>query len=377
LHGSSDPMLFISGPRQAGKTFVAQNLKNISYFNWDTIETRKAYAKDPYFFRNENQLIVFDEIHKRKDWKKLLKGYFDSPSRKENFIVTGSGRMDLFQKGSDSLQGRYLTAHLFNLHLDETRNAKTLQSPRNFKTWAPDSKNVFALDPLLIHGGFPEPFLKANSRFTNRWQDEYINRLVREDVRDVSKIEKLDQLDLLVRLLPERVGSPISHKSISEDIEVSPIIIKHWLRTLEWLYFGIQLKPYHRKIHRAVKKEPKWYFFHWPYNPNPGTRFENFLAIQLYITCQAWRDQGFGSWELHYLRDQDHREVDFLITCNLKPIALIEAKHSSPEWTPSLNYYTQKLGIPGFLVTANGPTKRQPRGWSLNASKFLSGLLLD
>ncbi len=63
--------------------------------------------------------MIFDEIHKRRDWKKLLKGYYDSPERRENFLVTGSGRFDFFRKGGDSLQGRYLANLLWPLAYDE------------------------------------------------------------------------------------------------------------------------------------------------------------------------------------------------------------------------------------------------------------------
>lgn len=382
LQNNSNPMVFVTGPRQVGKTFVVKHLSNVQYFNWDTTEVRKAFARDPYFFRDSHRLVIFDEIHKRRDWKKLLKGYFDSPSRDENFIVTGSGRMDLYQKGGDSLQGRYQTAHLFPLHLDELLNKKKMAPPRDFSKWEPQRSPVSraaseGLQQLLKYSGFPEPFLKSNSRFLNRWQDEYINRLVREDVRDVSKIEKLDQLDLLARLLPERVCSPLSHLSLSGDVEVSPLVIKSWLRVFEWLYFGFNLKPFHKKIHRAVKKEPKWYFYNWSFNDNLGSRFENFIAIQLLTVCRAWRDQGYGAWELFYVRDQDQREVDFLITKNLEPVVLIEAKSGQGEWTKSLEYYTKKLKIPGFCLSETGEYRKTERGWILGAAEFIEGLLME
>lgn len=101
-------MVFLTGARQVGKTYLTRQLE-ASYFNWDTPEVRKAFLADPYFFRSDRELVIFDEIHKRRDWKKILKGYYDSPSRTQNFVVTGSGRMDQYQRSGDSLQGRYLS----------------------------------------------------------------------------------------------------------------------------------------------------------------------------------------------------------------------------------------------------------------------------
>ena len=188
--------------------------------------------------------------------------------------------------------------------------------------------------------------------------DLYIQRLVQEDVRDFSQVVHLDKLEMLMRLLPSRVMSPISYQSLSEDVEVSPDTVKEWLRLLEILYFGFLLKPFTRKIHRSVKREPKWYFFQWTYNEEQGALFENFVATQLYTLCNYWRDQGHGIYELYYLRDQDRREVDFLITKNLKPQVLVEAKLQCDHWPSSIDYYARKLGVPAFVVTKESPTKQ-------------------
>ncbi len=376
-----EPMVWISGPRQVGKTTLVKQLSE-SYFNWDTAEVKKAYLHDPYFFRGNVQWVIFDEIHKFRNWKKILKGYYDSPSRKENFIVTGSGKMDLFQKGGDSLQGRYNLFHLTPLLYDEIYNSKQkkLSKPRDFESWEPDGNSESDYD-LRALGGFPAPFLKGKVESLRKWQDQYLERVVREEVRDFSAVQRLDQIELLARLLPTRVSSPLSIKSLSEDLDSSTVGVKSWIRLFEILYFGFQIKPYHKKIHRAVKKEQKWYFYQWTYVEDEGPKFENYLATQLSSICLFWKEQGFGRYELYYLRDQDKREIDFLITKDLKPIALIEAKNSAQNWPASLYYYTQKLNIPGFLVYPEGPVKRVDQstsmsGWSLPSHRFLKGLIL-
>ena len=371
----AEAMVFIAGPRQVGKTYLTRQTE-FPYFNWDTIETKKAFLKDPYFFRTGAPWVIFDEIHKRRDWKKLLKGYFDSEQRRENFIVTGSGRFSLSQKGGDSLQGRYDLYHLLPVTYREFCGLPTgyeLTAP-TFNLFEPKSRFDVDTD-LLQFGGFPEPLVRGQRAFLNKWQDLYLRRLVQEDIRDFSRVVELDKIELLARILPERVRSPISHKALSEDLDVSRDSIKNWLRLFETLYLGFSLPPWTRKVHRAVKKERKWFFFQWTFCEDSGARFENYVATQLYALCQLWRDSGLGVYELYYLRDQDRREVDFVITKSLQPVALIEAKVSETSWQSGLDYYARKLDVPSFIVTESGPTRRvADNKWILPFARFLNSI---
>jgi predicted AAA+ superfamily ATPase len=369
------PMIFFTGPRQVGKTFLTRQT-NFPYFNWDTTETKKAFLRDPYFFRSNSKWIVFDEIHKRRDWKKLMKGYFDSPTRRENFVVTGSGRFNLAQRGGDSLQGRYDLFHVLPILYREFAGL-----PRAFKIQAPNFNQLeFAAtapdDEMLIEmGGFPEPLLRGKKTFLNKWQDLYIKRLIQEDVRDFSRVMELDKLELLARLLPERVKSPLSLKSLAEDIEVNRDSIKNWLRLFETLYLGFSVPPFHRKVHRAVKKERKWYFFQWTFCEDPGARFENYIATQLYSFCQLLRDAGLGTFELSYLRDQDRREIDFVITKSLKPVALIEVKTHESKWQTPIDYYARRFEIPSFILTQRGAIRRiADDKWIVPSAQFFDAI---
>jgi predicted AAA+ superfamily ATPase len=369
------PMYFLAGPRQVGKTFLTRSF-DFPYYNWDTSEVTRSWLKDRYFFRTGAPWVIFDEIHKRRDWKKQLKGYFDSPTRNENFLVTGSGRFNLTQRGGDSLQGRYDLYHLLPiLYREYVGLARNFELKRPVFVDAAFSNKAASDNDLFKFGGFPEPLLKMKESALNKWQDLYIQRLIQEDVRDFSKVTKLDKLELLVRLLPERIRSPISVNSLSNDIEVSRDSVTSWLRLLEILYLTFSISPFTTKVHRAVKKEKKLGFFQWTFCENQGDRFENYVATQLYSLCQLWRDAGFGTYELCYLRDQDRREVDFVITKSLKPVALIEAKIAETQWPSSLDFYANKLQVPSFVVTAASDTKRiSPNKWITSSSRFFDFL---
>jgi hypothetical protein len=116
----SKKMVFVSGPRQVGKTTLALSLlqDKSGYLNWDTDDGRRAILSNQF---PDAPRLVFDEIHKFARWRNYLKGIYDQTSRKFEILVTGSARLDLFRRGVDSLQGRYHHLTLFPLSFAELK----------------------------------------------------------------------------------------------------------------------------------------------------------------------------------------------------------------------------------------------------------------
>src|SRR4030066_1112870 len=125
-------MVFLAGPGQSGKTtlcmLIAGGFVNSLYFNWDIPEDRSRFIASPTFFETlerkdlSTPLIILDEIHKYKDWKNYLKGIYDQYHENYKFIVSGSGRLDIYQKRGASLAGRYYMFHLFPFTIAELVN---------------------------------------------------------------------------------------------------------------------------------------------------------------------------------------------------------------------------------------------------------------
>ena len=365
---SEKQMIFLSGPRQVGKTtlakFIARSYSNKYYFNWDIISNKKILIKDPAFFQHINRvdstkpIVILDEIHKYKQWKNYLKGIYDQFKNEYVFLVSGSGRLDTYQKGGDSLAGRYFKFHLFPFTI-----AELSRENRDFSSFISNPLKKFDINKsqstkkiwnaLFNTGGFPEPFIKGTKAFLNRWSLNYYHQIVREDIRDVSDIRRINSLDLLFSLLPSKVGSPLSINNLAQDTQTAFDSIKSWLALFESFYLIFRISPWTRKISRAILKEKKLYLFNYTEIQDKGSMFENMVALELFRAINNWNDYGFGRFTLHFIRNKEKEEVDFLIADNKNPVLLVEAKFSDEAVSKSLLRFQNDLGIPAVQLVNN------------------------
>lgn len=338
-------MRFITGPRQCGKTTLARlklNREQCSalYFLWDQRAVRERYKKNELFFTEDAPTlerppwVCFDEIHKYPKWKNVLKAIFDSTQEQYRFLITGSAKFDMFKRAGDSLAGRYFTFHLFPLSLGELNRTSAFQPPPENPTLFVESRMAASpvpaesLEKLLNFSGFPEPFLHGTPRFISRWSQDYLDRVVREDIGSLTRIIDREYLIDLYRLLPEMVGSPLSVASLAAHIELSPLTIKNHLRRMEDFYLLFRLPPYSKNIKRSLLKAPKVYLFDWTRVIDPGLRFENWMACEIYSLTRYWEEGTGIPFRVHFVRTKDREETDFLILRQNKPWMLVESKLS-------------------------------------------------
>ncbi|RKX69961.1 hypothetical protein DRP43_03875, partial [candidate division TA06 bacterium] len=137
--------------------------------------------------------------------------------------------------------------------------------------------------------------------------------------------------------------------------------------------------PWTKKISRSILKEKKWYIFNYIEIDNLSIRFENMVALELLRKVFYWNEEGKGPFSLHYLRDKEKREVDFLLLEKNKPILMIETKLNNDRPSPSLIYFQNRLNIPAVqLVNKKGIYKKIKNGDNsiivITAHRFLSSL---
>jgi len=305
-------MVFIGGPRQVGKTVFSchlfSNKYQSRYFNWDDDEDRERILNRQW--PRQKGLIVFDEIHKYRRWRQIIKGLYDKYKEKYRILVTGSAR-------------------LYRLH------------PFSFAELGCSSQKE--LESLFFLTGFPEPFLEGKMSELKRWAREYRTRLIREDLRDLEHVSEIGRIEQLMIRLPELVGSPISLNSLREDLQVSQPTVARWCDILERLYAIFRVSPFGAPKIRAVKKEQKHYHFDWSVVKDEGARFENLVACHLLKWVHFEQDTKGRELDLRYFRDIDGREVDFVITEDNCPLLFIESKISDGPITKGLKYLKERF----------------------------------
>jgi uncharacterized protein len=340
----NEKMVFLSGPRQVGKTTLAcevlqaQRGENWAdyYLNWDDSRDRKTLLSGE--LPSAPGLIVLDEVHKYKAWRQLLKGFFDKKKQNSRFLVTGSAMLDFYRRGGDSLQGRY---HFLRMH------------PLSLKELAGQSSS--SLDDLMTLGGFPEPFFSGSAAKAKRWSHQYASRLVREEIVGLETVKDISSLEILSDRLPDLVGSPLSYNALREDLGVAHATVVRWIDILERLYSIFRILPFGSPKIRAVKKEVKHYHFDWTRVSNSAFRFENLVACHLYKECNFIEDTQGRSVSLRYFRDTDKREVDFVVMEGQKPRMFVECKMSDEKVSPHLQYLKQRFPeVEAVQVVYNG-----------------------
>lgn len=346
-------MVFLIGPRQAGKTTVSLMTKEftaqLSYLNWDNLDHRKIILEGVNSAAGfagldklalKTPIIVFDEIHKYGKWKTFLKGFFDTYKGKVKIIVTGSSRLDIYKKGGDSLMGRYFSYRMHQLSLAELGRVNLSEKEIN----QPFQSKEQDFERLLKSGGFPEPFLKNDSRFLNRWKTLRQEQLIREDIRDLSRIQELGQIELLAEILKHQAGQLTNYSSLSNKVNVSSDTIRRWIKTLQSFFYCFTVQPWSNNIARSLIKEPKTYLWDWTNVDEEGARAENLVASHLLKAVHYWTDCGLGQYGLWFIRDKEKREVDFLVSRDKKPWFLVEVKLSAREGiSRNLIYFQQKI----------------------------------
>ena len=354
-------MAFVSGPRQVGKTTTCRALADL-YLSWDVEDHRRRILQGPVAvgetlglekLQKKPPVVVLDEIHKNPRWKTFLKGFFDLYESDCRIIVTGSSRLDVFRKGGDSLMGRYF---LFRMHPLSVAERLHPDEPGEDILRAPMPLSQAQWEALLRFGGFPEPLAQADLPFLRRWRKLRMQQLIREDIRDLTRIEDLPLLEMTAEMLSARSGEPLIFANLARDAGVSPHTLKSWVNTLCDFHHGFLVRPWHRNINSALRKEPKWYVRDWSALDDPGKRFETLVACHLYKAVEGWTDLGLGDFELFYLRDKQQREVDFLVVRDGEPWFLIEAKHRQTRLSSVLGYFQEKTRAPhAFQVVESLP----------------------
>jgi predicted AAA+ superfamily ATPase len=323
-----------------------------AYLNWDAPGVARGLRQGE--LPPDQKLLVLDEIHKYEQWRNLVKGIYDTNKSSRRFLITGSARLDYYRHGGDSLQGRYFYYRLHPLSAPEL------------------GLSADELDKLIQMGGFPEPYFENSPSYWRRWQTERNKRVVQEDLLTLEEVVEVKKLDLLVKMLPERVGSTLSVQSLSEDLAASHKTIERWVTILENLYFCFRIPPYGAPKVRALKKAQKLYLWDWSLCPERGAKIENMVASHLLKYCHYMEDTQGEEMDLRFLRDTDGREIDFVVLKNGKPQFAVEVKSGERQLSPHIPYFAERTDIPIFYQVHLGKKDQENKNGKYRVIPFIN-----
>lgn len=368
---TDNKMAFVSGPRQSGKTtlgsMLAENREFSRYYNWDDLDFRKIWTESPKSIvptSDISPLVILDEIHKDRTWKRTLKGIYDTIRFDKtpcDFFVTGSARLNVYRRGSDSLLGRYYHFRLAPFSLREIHHPEPLSPDDAIKDLFNRKLNRQKshqedLEALLHFGPFPEPLFRQDSSKWKIWRKTRHEMIIREDLRDIGQSSDLGKIEMLASILPDKIGSPLSVNSLRLYIEVGHQTLQRWLGWLKELYFLFEIKPWQKRIKRSLKKEGKIYLWDYSEVSDPGAKFENLVAVHLLKAINYWNDTGQGDFELYYLRNREKQEIDFLIVRDSIPWLPVEVKRNDSNPSPNWQKFMPMLECKRALQITEKPT---------------------
>lgn len=331
------PVLCLIGPRQAGKTSFARELrKNWAYFDLEKVNDFEIISNSTdLFFEQYNEHIIIDEAQEYPQLFKTLRGVIDANrGAKGRFIVTGSSSPELLSHLSDSLAGRIGIIEIGTLKANEFY-AKPLSTFYEVFKY-PHNKNSLKLDaPQLsnaqmrhcwLHGGYPEPLLFENVTAYQDWMENYYSTYIN---RDIAKLfPKLNKLayQRFISILANLSGTIINKADLARAIEISEKSIKEYLQIAEQTFIWRNINYDTQSKVKALVKSPKGYicdsglqhylqkitnFDALLRSANVGHSFETFIIDELIKGITA---AGINNVSYCYYRTSKGAEVDLVVT---------------------------------------------------------------
>jgi predicted AAA+ superfamily ATPase len=341
---------FVSGPRQVGKTTPCRAVAS-TYLDWSSLPDRRLILRGPAAVaehlglsqsRERDAVVVFDNLHAYRKWKSFLRGVRSRHGARLRLIVTGLDH-------SPAPNSCRLRMHPWSVG-EWVRNgaiASPVQPPRAIsdEDWA----------ALIEHGGFPEPLLKRDPRFTRSWQARRQEELLANDLLGLAAVHDPGSARMLALLLSERSARPLFYSHLGRELSVSVDTVRRWVQLLVRAQFGFLVRPWSVGVPKALRKEPKWFLRDWSGVAPAAQRGLTFVACHLLKAVEGWTDLGFGRFELRYVRDKRKREVDFLVVRDRKPWFLVTLG-SDAGVAPALGYFQDCTRAQhAFHVVFDGP----------------------
>ncbi len=322
------PALVVTGPRQAGKSTLVQQLApgKRRYRTLDDLDVLDAAHRDPQALLGGTEPLTLDEVQRAPDLLRAVKRAIDQRRVAGRFLLTGSANLLMMRQVSESLAGRASYLTLWPMTRREQRGEgraglwdELLSTPEarwlDLLASQPDAAEDWRA--LALRGGFPTPALEL-TRTADRaiWFDGYVRTYLERDLQDLASIGSLPDFRRLMRAACLRIGQLTNQAELGRDVALPQPTVHRWLNLLETSYLLVRLPAYAVNRTKRLIKTPKLYWgdlgvaLHLAGIAQPeGAHLENLVLHDLL----AWRDARLARAELGYWRTATGEEVDFVI----------------------------------------------------------------
>lgn len=344
---AESPVVLIHGPRQCGKTTLAQvvgDARGYSYFSFDDAVTLAAATSDPVGFVGDlPERSILDEVQRAPALFTALKRAVDRDRRPGRFLLTGSANVLLLPTLADSLAGRMEILRLHPLAQCELAGAEPTFLDKLFRdgfTARPYARLGKELVRRIVAGGYPAALARATTRRRAIWYRDYVETLVQRDVRDLARIASLDAMPRLLTLAAGQTARLINVSDLAAPFQLTRPTIRDYVTLLERIFLLEELPPWHNNRLSRLIKTPKLHLTDTGVasallgmdevalledRGTLGQLLETFVVQELKRQA-SWRDDDV---RFHHLRDKDGVEVDLIIEQGGRALAAVEVKASA------------------------------------------------
>lgn len=347
----NSPVVFLNGPRQAGKSTLVQRLSQgvypAEYVSFDSATQMAAATASPEAFLTQRDgSLIIDEVQMVPELFRSLKEVVDElrltdkGTSNGRFLLTGSANIMALPKLSDPLVGRMSVKTLYPLAGCEVLSGKGDFLSQLFACNFALVTNKTSLNEVMRMATYPE-ISGRNSRQRNEWFDGYLTTILQRDVRVLAELDKISLLPTMLRLLATRAGSLINDADISRSIGLNAVTSKSYRGILMAMFLSFDVSPWYRNIGKRLVKSPKGYLMDslllcylldWNLDDLSVSKpdlyanvVENFVATEL-LKLLSFSDIRAN---LLHFRTSDGKEVDFVLERPNGNLAGIEVKTAS------------------------------------------------
>ena len=345
------PVVFLNGPRQAGKSTLVQQLAETNYpaeyitFDNATQMSAASVAPEAFLTRRDGALII-DEVQLVPELFRPLKMVVDELRLSDKagsngrFLLTGSANIMALPKLSEPLVGRMSVKTLYPPSSGEVLGGACTFLKRLFAGDFTSFNTTVSLNDAIRAATFPE-ISSQPARERSDWFEAYLTTILQRDVRAIAELDKISLLPVMLRVLASRAGSLMNDASVARDTGLNAVTGKSYRGILQAMFLNFDVRPWYRNIGKRLVKSPKGYLvdtlllchlLDWNLDDLSahkhdlyGHVVENFVATEL-LKLLSFSDLRA---KLLHFRTSDGKEVNFILERPDSTLAAVEVKTST------------------------------------------------